>query len=276
MAAEILDVKSFVRNWKKEMRSSVQRSVEAGKRTPSLTIVQVGDNSASTKYVDNKIKDCKEVGVRVELYRIPEGAGLDQEALNGIVYDADTDGILLQLPLPQGLDAEMALNYTVLGADVDGFMPGSPHNPATARGIVTYLESLGLEDGSGKNALVIGRSKIVGRPVAKMLLDRNWTVTVAHSKTDKTALCDMIKNVDLIICAVGKQNFLDAQLAKKGAIIIDVGTNWDGNKLVGDVFNHDKSEALITPVPGGVGLLTRAALIGNVIDAWEDGNGSNL
>jgi methylenetetrahydrofolate dehydrogenase (NADP+)/methenyltetrahydrofolate cyclohydrolase len=274
MAAEILDVKSFVRNWKKEMRSSVQRSVEAGKRTPSLTIVQVGDNPASTKYVDNKIKDCKEVGVRVELYRIPEGAGLDQEALNGIVYDAETDGILIQLPLPQGLNGETALGYTVLSADVDGFMPGSPHNPATAKGIITYLGSLGLEDGSGKNALVIGRSKIVGRPVAKMLLDRNWTVTVAHSKTDRTALCDMIKNVDLIICAVGKQNFLDAQLAKKGAVIIDVGTNWDGNKLVGDVFNHDKSEALITPVPGGVGLLTRAALISNVLEAWN--NGDNL
>ena len=280
MAAEILDVKSFVRNWKKEMRSSVQRSVEAGKRKPSLTIVQVGDNPASTKYVDNKIKDCKEVGVMVELYRIPEGAGLDQEALNGIVYDAETDGILVQLPLPQGLNAETALGYTVLGADVDGFMPGSPHNPATARGIIEYLESLGLEDGSGKNALVIGRSKIVGRPVAKMLLDRNWTVTVAHSKTRD--LHEQLLGKQLIVCAVGQANFLNLEMVPAGCVVVDVGCNFittpDGAKMVGDCYNHESDKAMckVTPVPGGVGLLTRAALIGNLIDAWESGDGNNI
>ena len=274
MAAEILDVKSFVRNWKKEMRSSVQRSVEAGKRTPSLTIVQVGDNPASTKYVDNKIKDCKEVGVRVELYRIPEGAGLNQEGLNGIVYDAETDGILIQLPLPQGLNGETALGYTVLSKDVDGFMPGSPHNPATAKGIITYLESLGLEDGSGKNVLVIGRSKIVGRPVAKMLLDRDWTVTVAHSKTPD--LYKQLLGKQLIVCAVGKAQFLDLRQVPAGCVVIDVGTNFVGSKLVGDCYNHEAAETMckVTPVPGGVGLLTRAALISNVLEAWN--NGDNL
>ena len=183
MGAELLEVKEFVKNWKAELKSAVTAGVTAGRKPPTLTIVQVGNNPASTKYVDNKIKDCKEVGIRVDLYRIPEDSGINQAGLEDIVYNCDTDGLLIQLPLPSYLNADKALNYTTIWKDVDGFMPGSLYSPATAKGIIKFLEGNGLEDGSGKNALVIGRSKIVGRPVARMLLDRNWTVTVAHSKS---------------------------------------------------------------------------------------------
>ena len=267
MSAILLEVKEFVKNWKAELKSAIVAGVAAGRKYPTLTIVQIGDNPASTKYVDNKIKDCKEVGIMVDLYRIPEDSGIDQSGLNDIVYGCDTDGLLIQLPLPEGLDADKALQYTSVRKDVDGFMPGSPYDPATAKGIIKYLEGKGLEDGSGKDALIIGRSKIVGRPVAKMLLDRNWTVTVAHSKTKD--LREKLLGKQLIVCAVGKPNFLDLRQVPAGCIVVDVGTNFVDGRLVGDCFAHEKAECEVTPVPGGVGLLTRAALLDNVVEAWK-------
>ena len=272
MGAELLEVKDFVRNWKAELKSEVAAGRAAGRKPPTLTIIQVGNNPASTKYVDNKIKDCKEVGIQVDLFRIPENSGIDQAGLEDIVYNCETNGLLIQLPLPDYLNADKALEYTTIWKDVDGFIPGSPYSPATAKGIIKFLEGRGLGDGSGKNALVIGRSKIVGRPVAKMLLDRNWTVTVAHSKSPD--LWQQLLGKQLIVCAVGKAEFLDLRQVPAGCTVIDVGTNFVDGKLVGDCFAHgeDNARCAVTPVPGGVGLLTRAALLENVVEAWNNQN----
>ena len=271
MGAECYDVKSFVKEWKADLKEEIAREVAAGRKKPSLTIVQIGDNPASNKYVDNKIKDCKEVGIFADLYRIPEGSYIDQGGLNNLVYNCETDGIIIQLPVPQGLSPEMALWHTNAVKDVDGFMAGSPHEPATAWGIVKFLESVGVSDGAGKMALVIGRSNIVGKPVARLLLDRNWTVVQAHSRTGGEQLNGLIQKADLIICAVGKAKFLDLSLPKDGAIVVDVGINFDENgKMVGDCWNHENGDGVkVTPVPGGVGLLTRAALMENVVTAWK-------
>ncbi len=272
MGAELFEVKEFVKNWKAELKSAVAAGRAAGRKPPTLTIIQVGNNPASTKYVDNKIKDCKEVGIQVDLFRIPEDSGIDQAGLEDIVYNCETNGLLIQLPLPDYLDADKALEYTSIWKDVDGFMPGSPYNPATAKGIIKFLEGRNLGDGSGKNVLVIGRSKIVGKPVAKMLLDRNWTVTVAHSKSSD--LRELLLGKQLIICAVGKAKFLDLRQVPAGCTVIDVGTNFVDGKLVGDCWNAENAldDVRYTPVPGGVGLLTRAALLDNVVEAWNHEN----
>ena len=271
MSANYFDVKGFVKNWKDELRSKIAIGKAAGRKPPSLTIIQIGNNEASTKYVDNKIKDCKEVGIYVDLYRIPEESGVETADLVRIVNNCETDGVIVQLPVPKRIDINKVKSAIYWKKDVDGFLEESPYYPATPKGILAFLESQNIE-GSGKVALVIGRSEIVGRPVAKMLLDKDWTVIQAHSKTDAIKLHEFVKEADLIVCAVGKKEFLDAAWAKKSAVIVDVGTNWDGNKLVGDVFNQETSEARITPVPGGVGLLTRCALLDNVVEAWNNEN----
>ena len=261
-----LDVKTFVRNWKEELKGKI-RSMD---KAPTLTIIQIGDNPASTKYVDNKVKDCQEVGIKPHLYRIPEDNCPTTAQLAQIMNHDESDGLIVQLPVPEKLNVSKAMKAALLPEeDVDGFLPDSPHNPATAQGIMTYLDSIGEDDGTGKVALVIGRGPLAGKPIAKLLLDRNWTVIQAHSRTNVHALDGFIAQADLIVCAVGKARFLDASMAKKDAIIVDVGTNWDGRGFVGDVFNQEESEARITPVPGGVGLLTRCALLENVMKAKE-------
>ena len=249
-----MEIKNFCKNWKDELRSQIQPIVKAGKRRPTLTIVQVGENPASNKYVDNKIKDCKEVGIVVELFRIPEDAGLEQKDLNKIVYDCESDGIIIQLPLPQWLNAQEALGYASILQDVDGFLPGSPYVPATALGIVTWLDSLRI-DYAGKVALVIGRS------------------VQTHSKTKEKDLDRYLREADIIVCAVGRANFLDLEKPKDGAIVVDVGINFDeSGKMVGDCWNYENAAPgiVVTPVPGGVGLLTRCGLLENVVKAWKD------
>ena len=261
-----LDVKTFVRNWKDELKSKIARM----DKFPTLTIIQIGDYQASTKYVDNKIKDCNEVGIRPTLYRIPKDSCPTTVQLAQIINQDESNGLIVQLPVPKELDVNKAIQAALSPErDVDGFLPDSPHNPATAQGIITYLDSLGMGDGTGLLALVIGRGPLAGKPTAKLLLDRNWTVVQAHSRTNVHTLDEMVAKADLIVCAVGRAHFLDATMAKKDAVIIDVGTNWDGSKLVGDVYNGVSSEAKVTPVPGGVGLLTRCALLENVVKAKE-------
>ena len=262
----LLDVKSFVAEWKEELK----RKIGSMDKAPTLTIVQIGDNQASTKYVDNKVKDCQEVGIRPRLYRIPEDSCPTVAQLAQIINHDESNGFIVQLPVPEKLDVAKAMKAALLPEeDVDGFLPESPHNPATAQGIIRYLDYIGEGDGTGKVALVIGRGPLAGKPTAKLLLDKNWTVIQAHSRTNVHTLDKFTREADLIVCAVGKARFLDAGLAKKDAIIVDVGTNWDGKGLVGDVYNQEESEARITPVPGGVGLLTRCALLENVVRAKE-------
>ena len=268
MGTEYYDVKSFVKEWKAEIKKEVDDGIASGHKRPSLTIVQIGDNPASNKYVDNKIKDCKEVGIFVDLYRVPEGSYIDQGGLNNLVYNCETDGIIIQLPVPEGLKPIDALWYTDSKKDVDGFMPGSGYVPATTLGIIKFLDSVGLGDGSKKNALVIGRSLIVGKPTARQLLDRNWTVEIAHSRTED--LWRHFAGKSLIVSAVGRHGVVDLRQVPAGCTVIDVGINFVDGKMVGDCAHADEAlNVKVTPVPGGVGLLTRAALLENVVKAWK-------
>ena len=270
MSAKYYDVKSFVKNWKDELRSEIAIGKAAGRKPPSLTIVQIGHNEASTKYVDNKIKDCKEVGIYVDLYRIPEESGITTVDLMRIVNNCETNGVIVQLPVPDSIDMNKVKESIAWEKDVDGFVDYSPYYPATPKGILTFLESQNIE-GAGKVALVIGRSDIVGKPVAKMLLDKDWTVIQAHSKSDLRPLLGM---ADLVVCAVGRADFLDLAQVKEGAVVVDVGINFKDGKMVGDCWNAENAAegVMVTPVPGGVGLLTRCALLENVVEAWNNEN----
>lgn len=238
-----------------------------GKGEITLHIIQVGDNQASNAYIKGKIKDGEELGVNVDLIKYKEDVNeneflKDLDVLQtSIAHHNKLEGIIVQLPLPKNLSNKIKLNKWV---DVDGFALDSIVDPCTPAGIKKYLNynKVNLD---GINAVIIGRSSIVGKPMAKLLLDANCNVTVLHSHTRKEDLYNYIKNADLIVCAVGKRNFLDKSFEyKKDAIVIDVGINRDeNNKLCGDC-EKDLPVAYQTPVPGGVGLLTRISLYENL------------
>lgn len=249
------DIKEFTAQWKACMKDYIERM----EKKPGLAIIQVGDVEASNRYVRNKIKDCEEVGIKTQLFKFPEDisdvALISQ--LNMIEENDDFTGVFIQLPLPQHLQGIEKLIDPA--KDVDGFTPDSGYTPCTPLGIVKYLDYCGFNL-DGKNVLVIGRSDIVGKPMARLLLDRNATVTVAHSHTKN--LDAFIYTADLIVCAVGKANFLSCETIY--VPVIDVGINFDENgKLVGDCYKTENRD--VTPVPGGVGLLTRCALLHNLV-----------
>jgi methylenetetrahydrofolate dehydrogenase (NADP+)/methenyltetrahydrofolate cyclohydrolase len=248
----LLNIKELCANEKKRLKDKI-----AGKEI-RFTIIQVGEVEASNRYVRNKLKDCAEVGISANLIHLDESitSGELQEVVNTI-----HNPVIVQLPLPANVrPPRIPLKY-----DVDGFETGSPYIPCTPGGILWYLRECGFKF-AGKKAVVIGRSKIVGKPVANLLLDEDMTVTICHSKTKQADLCKYLKDADLVVCAVGKANFLDANLAPN-AIIVDVGINFDEDgKLVGDVFVSEKSQNRVTPVPGGVGLLTRMQLVRNLVE----------
>lgn len=255
------DVKDYCAERKDELR----RAVEA--RKPHcryrLTVIQVGNNEASNRYVKHKQKDCEEVGI--EFIKIPCEENITTKNLIKIIDEIkDTNGLIVQLPLPPHIDTEavkLAINPAI---DVDGFHPLSKFMPCTPKGIIDYLEKGCGYDFTGKNVVVIGRSDIVGKPLAAALTDRNATVTLCHSKTKN--LHTFIKTADLIVCAVGKTKFLNCYPIH--VPVIDVGINFDENgKLVGDCYNTEGRD--VTPVPGGVGLLTRLALLENTIGGME-------
>lgn len=233
---------------------------------PLLLIIRVGENPASERYVRNKIKDCEEVGIFAVDAHLPEGIstiGL-MEYIQKNQYNYD--GIIVQQPLPDYINQEVINKIIDPKRDVDGFHPMSKFKPATAKGIVDYLEWRNF-DFEGMNAVVIGRSDIVGKPVAKLLLEKDCNVTICHSKTPYKNLMNYIYDADLIICAVGKEKFLDCTFLKNTPVI-DVGINFDKNgKLCGDCFGKTEGSTNISPVPGGVGLLTRVALLENVVEA---------
>lgn len=247
---KLLDIKTLVAQEKGKLKEFFERlDVE-----PRLNIIQVGNNEASNRYVRNKIKDCQEVGIKAIL-RNPEETTTLQ--LQKEVF-AQLGPTMVQLPLPAGVEVP-TINPHV---DVDGFEPDSDFAPCTPGGIMWYLRECGLANGEGKFAVVIGRSDIVGKPMAKMLMANNWTVAVIHSKTRKDIKKLLLLEADLVVCAVGKAGFLDPQECPR-AFIIDVGINFDENgKLVGDVRGGAAERT--TPVPGGVGLLTRLQLLKNV------------
>lgn len=249
--------------------------------TPGLAVIIVGNNPASRVYVNNKKKACEQVGFNSYEYAMPEETTTEEltkliETLNN---DGNVDGILCQLPLPDGIDEGAVLNAISPDKDVDAFHPVNCGRlfigqqkflPCTPAGIMEMLRYCGI-DVTGKNCVVIGRSNIVGKPMAMLLLQSNATVTVCHSKTQNIA--EYTKKADVIVCAVGREKFLTADMVKDGAVIIDVGMNRDKNgKLCGDVdFENVKDKASwITPVPGGVGPMTITMLLKNTLTAAQE------
>lgn len=257
-----------------KLRAELKEKLEASGREIGLAVVIVGENPASQIYVRNKIKACAEAGIRSYAYELP--ADTEQSRLEGLLEELGRDGkvqgILLQLPLPEGLDAKSALEKIPHEKDVDGFSAENIGKlvlkercsvACTPLGIMKMLESEGISV-SGKRAVVLGRSETVGKPMALLLLNADATVTVCHSKT--RGIKDICREADILIAAVGSAKFVTADMVKEGAVVIDVGMNRDENgKLCGDVDYENVKEktSYITPVPGGVGPMTIAMLLYN-------------
>ena len=281
MAAKIIDGKTIAHQVRLEVAEKVAARIAAGKRAPGLAVILVGSNPASQIYVNSKRRACDEVGFISRSYDLPETT-TEAELLtliDTLNQDASIDGILVQLPLPAGIDNVKVLESISPNKDVDGFHPynigrlcqRSPRlRPCTPRGIVTLLERYHI-DTYGLNAVVIGASNIVGRPMSMELLLAGCTTTVTHRFTKN--LRQHVENADLLIVAVGKPGFIPGGWIKEGAIVIDVGINRiESGKVVGDVIFNEASEraAFITPVPGGVGPMTVATLIQNTLQACEE------
>lgn len=260
------------------IREEIKAEVQGMSVRPGLAVVLVGDDPASAVYVRNKSKACAEVGIYSEVYRLPEETGREQ--LLGLIEQLNQSplihGILVQLPLPKHLDPEEVIMAIDPAKDVDAFHPVNVGKimignydflPCTPAGVMELLHRSGIEV-SGKECVVIGRSNIVGKPQAMLLLHENATVTVCHSKTrDLPSVC---RRADILVSAVGKAKFVTADMVKDGAVIIDVGMNRDENgKLCGDVDFESVSEkaSYITPVPGGVGPMTITMLLKNTVTA---------
>lgn len=264
----------------REITDEIQREVLNLERAPKLSVILVGDNFASKSYVRGKIKAGKRVGIDVEVIHFEEDEN-EITILNKIRLlnnDKSVDGIIVQLPLPEHLDVIKIVNEVSVKKDVDGFtylnagrlFRGNPLiNPCTPQGIMHMLDYMNV-DIAGSNAVVIGRSNIVGLPLARMLTEKDATVTVAHSKTKN--LKEITSKADILLVAIGKSKFITSDYIKNGAIIIDVGVNRDeNNKLSGDVDFDDVFEkaSMISPVPRGVGPLTIAMLLRNTLEAYK-------
>lgn len=260
------NIKEYSARKKQELKEKIK-----GKHITSL-IIQIGNNDASNAYIRGKIKDCEEVGIDCQLVKLDEN--ISQEMLLEIISsynkDPSINGFIVQLPLPNHISEKAVIDAIDKNKDIDGFSPLSLVNPATPQGIITYLEDNNF-DLTNKNALIIGRSNIVGRPVAKLLLDKSCNVSVIHSKTSGRNKRRLLRDADLIIVATGHRNTLtDSDLieASPDCLIIDVGMNRnDEGKLCGDCENVIIREK--TPVPGGVGLLTRLALLNNIVKLYN-------
>jgi methylenetetrahydrofolate dehydrogenase (NADP+)/methenyltetrahydrofolate cyclohydrolase len=279
MTARIIDGKALAAAIRSELAPYVQRLTQAGSR-PGLAVVLVGDDPASAVYVRNKVKACEEIGIRSWMDLMPSST--TQSALLARIAELNRDpevhGILVQLPLPKHLDAKSVVEAIAFEKDVDGLhatnagltMMGQPHfRSCTPYGVMKMLESAGVEL-EGRHAVVLGRSNMVGKPMAMMLLAANATVTIAHSKTRD--LGAFARQADVLIAAVGRRNLVTADMVKPGAAVIDVGTNRTAEgKLVGDVDFGPVSEVAgwISPVPGGVGPMTITMLLVNTVEAAE-------
>ncbi|KAA8726106.1 MAG: bifunctional methylenetetrahydrofolate dehydrogenase/methenyltetrahydrofolate cyclohydrolase FolD [Ewingella americana] len=281
MSAKIIDGKTIAQQVRSEVAEKVKQRIAAGKRVPGLAVVLVGENPASQIYVANKRRSCEEVGFLSRSYDLPmtttEGELL--KLIDELNNDSDIDGILVQLPLPAGIDNVKVLESIRPDKDVDGFHPynvgrlcqrAPTLRPCTPRGIVTLLERYGI-DTYGLNAVVIGASNIVGRPMSMELLLAGCTTTVTHRFTKN--LRHHVEHADLVVVAVGKPGFIPGEWIKPGAIVVDVGINrLEDGKVVGDVEFDAAAEraSFITPVPGGVGPMTVATLIQNTLQACEE------
>ena len=274
---EIIDGKKLAKTTRENLRLEVEELKENG-INPKLAVIMVGNNSASQIYVRNKSRACDEVGIEFEEYLLP--ATTEQSELLNLIdklnKQEDINGILLQSPIPDGLDINEAFRKISPEKDVDGFHPVNVGKlvlgqdtfvSCTPYGIMKMLEAYNI-DLEGKNAVVIGRSNIVGKPMSHCLLNKNATVTICHSRTKN--LAEITKRADILVAAIGKAEFVKADMVKEGAVVIDVGINrTEEGKLKGDVDfeNVSKKASYITPVPGGVGPMTIAMLMNNVVKA---------
>lgn len=277
MPAQILDGKQIAAAVREEVKQEVARLKEQGV-TPGLAVVLVGDDPASQVYVRNKHRACEEVGIYSEVHRLP--AETTQPQLLDLIKQLNNDprlhGILVQLPLPDHIDEKTVIDTIALEKDVDGFSPANVGNlvigdkcfyPCTPHGCMVLLDKAGI-DPKGKKAVVVGRSNIVGKPMAMMLLARHATVTICHSRTRN--LAEECRQADILVAAVGKPEMITGDMIKEGAVVIDVGINRVGEKkLVGDVHFESAAQkaSWITPVPGGVGPMTIAMLLKNTVEA---------
>jgi len=273
--SSIIDGKEIAR----KIREGIKQEVSSLTKKPGLAAILVGDNPASKVYVGIKRKTCEEVGIHSEEFKLSEDTSEDEllRLIKKLNNDDTIHAILVQLPIPKHISVERVFSEVALNKDVDGFnsinvgklVAGNEAAvPCTPKGVVRMLEEIGIEL-TGKNVVVVGRSNIVGKPVASMLLNRNATVSVCHSKTKN--LSDVTKTADILIAAVGKPKMITADMVKEGAVVIDVGINKVNNKLVGDVdFESVKNKASwISPVPGGVGPMTVAMLLENTLKMYK-------
>lgn len=287
--AKILDGQALSQTIKNEIKAEVSKITEGGKRPPHLAAILVGENGASKAYVNSKVKDCKEVGFGSTLLRLPETISEDEllAEIQKLNDNPEIDGFIVQLPLPENFDQEKIIEAIDPKKDVDGFHPENfgrmalemeAFLPATPFGIMQLLERNQIET-KGRHCVVIGRSRIVGRPISILMSSKgnpgDSTVTIVHSHTPNIA--EFTKMADIVIVALGKPKFLTGDMIKDGAVIVDVGiTRVDddsrkGYHLEGDV-DFDSCEARaswITPVPGGVGPMTRAMLMKNTLIAYQ-------
>lgn len=281
MSAQLIDGKEIAHQIRTKVKKKVETRLAQGKRAPGLAVVLVGQDPASQVYVGSKRRACEEVGFLSKSFDMP--ASTTQEELFDLIdqlnNDNEIDGILVQLPLPEGLDANLIIEHICPNKDVDGFHPNNVGKlalrqpglrPCTPKGIISLIESTGVKP-HGLEAVVVGASNIVGRPMTLELLLAGCTTTTTHRFTKD--LEQKIRQADLVVVAVGKPQFIPGEWIKPGAIVIDVGINrLDSGKLVGDV-NFDvaaEKAGFITPVPGGVGPMTVASLIENTLIACEE------
>ena len=281
MLAKIIDGKTIAQAIRQEVAQKVQTRIANGKRAPGLAVILVGANPASQIYVGSKRRACEEVGFISRSYDLPDTTTEAEllKLIDDLNQDNEIDGILVQLPLPAGIDNVKVIERIHPDKDVDGFHPynvgrlcqRAPRlRPCTPRGIVTLLERYDINT-YGLNAVIIGASNIVGRPMSLELLLAGCTTTVTHRFTKDLEL--HVRNADLLVVAVGKPNFIPGEWIKPGAIVIDVGINrLENGKVTGDVDFDEASKraAWITPVPGGVGPMTVATLIQNTLQACEE------
>lgn len=276
----LLDGKALAKNLRQKIAEEVIRLKSSG-LVPGLAVVLVGENPASKIYVQNKIKACEATGVESFFKKLPADVSEEKlfRTIEGLNHDKKVHGILVQLPLPSHLDAEKIVAAIDPQKDVDGLHPYNLGRlaskkpgfiPCTPQGILYLIESTGVPI-AGKEACILGRSEIVGRPTAILLTNKNATVTVCHSQTQNIA--EKISRADILVAAIGKPKFVQGEWIKKGAIVIDVGINrLSDGKLVGDVDfeSASKRAGFITPVPGGVGPMTIALLLKNTVKGCKE------
>ena len=257
-----MTIKEYVKARKEELKNEI-----ASLKEPlNFVIVQLNEDEASKAYIRGKLKDSEELGIKARLLKLPVSTSQEEllKEIDKLNHDKSVDGFIVQMPLPKQIDEETVKLAISPDKDVDGFHPLSKLNPCTPQGIMNYLKHENVQL-LGKNAVVIGRSNIVGKPMAKLLLKESCNVTVLHSKTSFEDMYRYLENADVVVVAIGKQHFIGDKFKFKGsAVLVDVGINRDENGLHGDILPNRKV-AIQTPVPGGVGLLTRLALMENLL-----------